>query len=187
MNVVIDIGCCTHEGDDSVSQLIADYQPSLLYGLDPLLDHAVTFKRGTTLTMLIPCAAWVDDSDVELGVGAGSPLDATVVRDKDDRGEWANTQTVRGTDIAKTVLSLKRGWMEPGDRLVMKMNAEGAEFPLLDHLIATGAIDAVDVLVISWHDERMSPEYTERRQVLEQKLSVRKITVEPWTIKAAVA
>lgn len=168
--IVVDIGCCPHEGDLSVEPLVQRFQPDDLYGFDPLLDANTDYVLAGSRVHLSRAAAWLRDGQLELAVGAPSPLDATVMREKNDRHEWQLTTTVPCFDLAEWLRSLP----EPP---VVKMNVEGAEFPLLEHLQESGA--PVARLIVAWHDGRMGGEFTARRQRIERGFPC---PLEEWTL-----
>jgi hypothetical protein len=59
---------------------------------------------------------------------------------------------------------------------LLKVNIEGGEFPLLDHLIASGLINNVIHLQVQFHD--FFPDAMARRERLRQQLTL--THVEQW-------
>ena len=47
-----------------------------------------------------------------------------------------------------------RRTVSPGDRVVVKMDIEGAEYPVLAKLVDEGTINLISVLYIEWHYDR---------------------------------
>ncbi len=171
--IVVDLGCCAHEGDQSVEPLVERFKPRVLLGFDPLLHAARSYKIDDTLVVLKAEAAWTYDGVIDLAVGYGSSLDATVVRDKHDRGEWDETTQVPCFDFVEWLR-----YQHHREAKVLKLNIEGAEFELLEHLHASLKDEWFDRIIVAWHDDRLGGGYPERRAKLEAGL---RCPVEEWT------
>lgn len=78
---------------------------------------------------------------------------------------WADGEimTVPCIDFAEYLYNL-------GEDVVIRMDIEGAEYPVLERLIMTGVIKQVKYLGIEWHASKMSGNYQERQQKIEKKL-----------------
>ena len=77
-----------------------------------------------------------------------------------DASTFVEVETI---DLAEFVLSLDR----PVD--VMKMDIEGAECPIIEHLIDTGAIRRIRQLFVETHEHRI-PELAEETQALRERV-----------------
>lgn len=161
--IVVDLGCCLHDGEGSIERLIVRHEPRLFYGFDPLLPGDDAYAVNGTTVVLSTKAAWTEHGTGKLGVGGRTLLDATVIRDKNDHGEWAKTKTVEFFDFGAWLQDL------PEDPIV-KMNIEGAEFPLLENLCDRALDNKISLLYVAWHDDRLGPAYTERRETLQERL-----------------
>jgi hypothetical protein len=94
------------------------------------------------------------------------------MRDKNTRGEWdAEVREVPCFDLAAFIRDL------PPGEIVLKLDAEGAEIPLLEHLHAAGMDERLTLLLVEWHDAVMTGDYGARRAMLEAALRCR---VEEW-------
>ncbi|TWT89256.1 FkbM family methyltransferase [Stieleria varia] len=69
----------------------------------------------------------------------------------------------------------------PADHIVVKMDIEGAEFPVLRHLIAEGVIDRIKLLFIEWHVRLLKSETQNSRRQLEQQLRQSGVRLLPWS------
>ena len=68
------------------------------------------------------------------------------------------------------------------DYVVCKMDVEGAEFDVLEHLLRTRRIVLIDVLLVEWHASRFPNPWKlrYRRFLIKMRLFFRAIVVEDW-------
>jgi hypothetical protein len=59
---------------------------------------------------------------------------------------------------------------------VVKLDVEGAEFPILERLVDEGTDALVAELLVEWHDDKM-PAYADRKAALLRSL---RCPVSPW-------
>ncbi len=78
--------------------------------------------------------------------------------------------TEQPTPIQVTTLNLSRWILEnfAEDRLILKLDIEGAEYKILEHMLKTGAIDKVDKLYIEWHNKRVGIDPSRDTELMEQ-------------------
>jgi hypothetical protein len=137
MTIVIDIGCAAHGGDVSIPHLIEDYAPSVIYGFDPAVGFYNEYTEGDTLIVERPEAAWTRDGTVGFIVaGLGGHVDPQ------------GTET-SCFDLAEFI-HLK--WT-PKAEIILKMDAEGAEYTVLPWLVKQNADRKLKLAVIEWHCE----------------------------------
>jgi Methyltransferase FkbM domain len=137
----------------AIGPLLERFKPDLFYGFDP---HPATELRmgvgsdGKFLTSILIArkAAWVYDGVVPF-VPAG--LRSRI----DEEGE-----SVVCFDLARFLLEL------PEDEIIVKMDIEGAEKLVLEHLIATGADRRISLLLVEWHDHRDFVETFDRADLI---------------------
>lgn len=139
--VVVDIGCATWGGDQSLQPLLDEYAPDRLYGFDPALDSLPVLVHTTASvpeahqeTVLLSAeAAWLWDGHVRFEVA--------------DLGGAVNPRglEVRCFDLARFLAKFER------DHLIVKLDCEGAEYQLLPALRATDADLSIDLLLVEWH------------------------------------
>ena len=65
------------------------------------------------------------------------------------------------------------------DYIVLKMNIEGAEYDVLDSMLKVGSIEYVNLLVVSFHDHKLTGKYDTAG--LEQRIKERGIELQRWT------
>jgi hypothetical protein len=135
--IVIDVGCMTYGGDNSVDYLLAEYHPRELFGFDPALDaDSDTVTDWGCPVELRKAAAWTYDGTIGFNVrGLGGHVDP------DSRAVFA------AVDLARFIHDLTY------DKIILKMDAEGAEYTVLPHLIEQGADLKLELALIEWHCE----------------------------------
>jgi hypothetical protein len=133
--IVIDLGCAPHHVP-SVEHLVERFHPEVLYGFDPLLSRASTRHVDGTHCVLSRSAAWTHDGHVAVhDAGWG-----TRVAD-DPEG------TAPCIDIAAFIAGLL-----PAE-IVLKLDVEGSEYPILERLKAEGLDRSLQLVLIEWHGE----------------------------------
>ena len=172
MTVVVDVGCnfySSHPNDESVQTLQKRFRPDHLYGFDPLAEP----RNERDLTIEAK-AAWVFDGHLHLGTGAGG-LSATVMTEKASHGEWNTERRVPCFDFPRWLKVLRHGW---GDgELVVKLDVEGAEVPILEALVRAGSDRLVTLLLVEWHGHLFDEAWREREELLRGSLAC---PVETW-------
>lgn len=133
--VVLDIGCAKYGGDESIPYLIEEFEPDYLFGFDPALEQSIgAYLLGATTVVTQRAAAWLFDGGVGFVVaGLGGHVD--------ESGE-----DFPCFDLARTILSFPDDW-----EIVLKMDAEGAEYALIPHLYSTDADLRLKLACIEWH------------------------------------
>jgi len=176
--IVIDVGCGRYGGDYSIERLIEEYQPTRLYGFDPSMEgaRAAAFwlpagaapareygfivrgdgDRRDTLVTISVTAAWTHDGEVRF---MEDGLNGQV-------GDAEHWPLVPCFDLAHFIDEL------PNEELVLKLDAEGAEYELLEHLIERSADARLALVLVEWHGGDAV-----RRRMIEEALTC---PVEEW-------
>lgn len=149
-DVVIDLGCARYAhvggGLDSTAILSERFRPTRLYGFDPLSDGDETAEEDTELSTS-PTAAWIWDGNVnfsEDGVASSIHLEGRSVLPADMHHKPRQAHEIPCFDLAAWLRLLN-------EKVILKMDVEGAEYLLLTWLLATDAIGYVDLLLVEWH------------------------------------
>lgn len=121
------------------------------------IHHAGVMDRRCSLSLSTP-KAHDNYDDVEMTVAA-----SFVVRE-----DHVETVEVECVDLAEFIQSL-------GRIALLKMDIEGAEISVLNHLLDTGVIDRVGVAVVETH-ERLSPELAVATGNLRQRIAANGLT-----------
>jgi len=137
VTVVVDVGCHAHpehqgQSQDSVTLLVERFRPTRLIGFDPQLPGLIATRIHSTRVMLYPVAAWTHDGEVDYDPSPATPLSASV-----------------GVGLATVACVNLAAWI-PNDT-VLKIDAQGSEYPLLEHLLDADAMERVTRLLVEWH------------------------------------
>ena len=147
--IAIDLGCAEHGAADSIGYLVERFHPVLLFGFDPLLDQDEVRLVGPTRCVISRKAAWTYDGTLQLH------RDGTASR------VWeAPNGDTPCFDLATFIHDL------PPDDLVLKLDVEHAEYPLLRHLRKKEMDDRLSLVLVEWH----SPERVKLRCPMEEWL-----------------
>jgi FkbM family methyltransferase len=172
--IVVDLGCFPHRDEISIEPLLERFRPEVLYGFDPwpALVEGET-RVGDTRVVLRRAAAWIEEGEVEFArVGGLRGWDSTVMRAKNEKGEWSGA----GKIIRVPCFDFSAWLRELAKPAVVKLDVEGAEFPILEKLVEDGTDELVATLLVEWHDDKM-PDHAERRAALVEAL---RCPVVPW-------
>ena len=140
MTVVVDLGCAVQQGEESLVALTERFHPDTVYGFDPLLS-ADRYSLNGSAVIVSSLAAWIADGTVRMS--RGNHIDATALPQS---ARW-NERTAREVPC----FDFSR-WLERHGPAIVKMDIEGAEFPVLERMIQAGTDRLVELLLIEWHD-----------------------------------
>ena len=134
--IVVDVGCHPQGAEESVHNLCRRFQPSILFGFDPYpaLEEGVEWV-GSTLVVRRRLAAWINLGMVPFKV------DGIASRVTNDEGD----SHVRCFDLSEFLMTLPTP-------IILKLDAEGSEFPILHHLAARGGDERLDLVLVEWHE-----------------------------------
>lgn len=138
--IVVDIGCSNREGEESVRPLIERFKPDLFFGFDPDPNGQewTVFSESGCKIVFSRKAAWVRDGEIGFRESGAGGIRSFV-------GEGSGMKTVPCFDLAAFVA-------EQPEPVVLKLDCEGAEYALIPHLIETGSISNVRLLLVEFHD-----------------------------------
>ncbi|WP_411574217.1 FkbM family methyltransferase [Streptomyces fradiae] len=123
---------------------------SLLPSIHANVDQA----RHAGLAEVSSSAVWTADGTVDLFLGHHES--STVMPGKqvppvyDQQIDYSMPIPVPAVDFSAWL----RRTVTPADHVVVKMDIEGAEYPVLAKLLAEGTVDLISVLYIEWHHDR---------------------------------
>lgn len=102
---------------------------------------------------VIPKAAWISDDEIDVAIDTSvQDWGSSIMHGK---AVWKTGQIIKSpaVDFSKWIAQFS------GDYVVMKMDVEGAEFPILERMLSDGTIDVVARAYVEFHPNKV-PEYT---------------------------
>ncbi|MFL6233066.1 MAG: FkbM family methyltransferase [Thermoanaerobaculia bacterium] len=127
-------------------------------------------------------AVWVHDGTLDFYLATewgpnyrgGSTLLAGHVKNA-AKVDYAHPMTVKCIDFSRWI----RRNFSPRDHLVVKMDIEGAEYPVLEKMMAEGTIDYIAELIVEFHWQMNENLSQERHDALRKALD-RRVLVSEW-------
>lgn len=154
------IDCGAYTGD--TCNLFMEHPEAFGVEGDPARYEVYAFEPGEQNwdfhfpVTLIKKAVWVEECQVNFTGGVSNQA-ATVVVPPEVRAG----QAVEGLDFAAW---LRR--FEGYEEVIVKMDIEGAEYPVLERLLETGAIEIITRLFVEFHPNRFSDGVQRRNNLL---------------------
>lgn len=103
-------------------------------------------------------AAWTEDGQAEFAVDPSpdSPMGSTLMPEKASHWNIGEKITVETIDFSK--------WLEQfrGDHVILKVDIEGSEYPVLTKMVEDGTDDIAHLTMVEWHEHKM-PNYKSNR------------------------
>lgn len=130
------------------------------YGFECLPANLEALRRQPLPFTLIPQAAWTHDGAVRFH--PGNPDGSSVYGNKITGRVRADVFIeVPCLDFAEFLRPL----IDAGDEIQIKMNIEGAEYPLIEHLQAAGLIPGVARWYMAWHAHKIGMAKKEHERI----------------------
>jgi len=158
--IYVDLGA--NEGN-TVAEFLRRHPRWRVYAFEPTprlaADLRTRFRQNPNVN-IIEAAASNADGSATFYPGIDSNQSSTLVTGKADIPSWrvnySAGYSVRTVDFAAWLDRHTAG----NDRLIVKMDIEGSEYPVLDRLLQTGVIDRIQELRVEWHKDRFpAPEH----------------------------
>lgn len=167
----IDIGC--YDGDTveqfiNWGQLIGDISDSTVYAFDPI-NYVDAWKdihdrhiKHVKNIVFDRRAAWIEDTTLEF---SPARMGSTVMKEKNTWNS-ANTVQVPAFDFST--------WLQNvNEDIYIKLDCEGAEYPILEKMIQDGTDKKVKLMFIEWHAEKMGQFWKNKEEWVKQNLNCR--------------
>lgn len=133
----------------------------IAYGFEPNPAMEKKWKRHVKEdTIISKEAAWIEDGTIDLSVQ--TPYYKTSVMKEKLGYDKGKHITVPCFDFSK--------WIEQfrGDFVILKMDCEGAELPILTKMITDGTDDIPTFTFVEWHDGKMPTYESNKHDILKQ-------------------
>jgi len=149
---------------------------------------AVTFEPNPAMwryfegipTKLIKKAAYTYDGSIPFRIDAIDGTGSSLVPSKkvDNKGLMTNEESplidAPCIDLSAFVAEKAANY----DKIVLKLDVEGAEYDILEKMLAEGTLSLVDQLYCEFHHEKMDIDLSRHRDILERARAITR--VEPW-------
>ena len=178
MKYFVDLGAYKGQGIKEFynKQLVENTDDYAIYCFEPqnFDEEWKKIKKEYKNVCLMKYAAWLFDGKVKFSVAKNNTFyKSGVMKEKIDYGEGKKIM-VPCIDFSRFVCQFKK------DYLIVKMDIEGAEFPILEKMIKDNTIQYVDKLFVEWHDTKMIPPMTDRKYKILEKIKELKIDYKDW-------
>lgn len=180
MNVFVDLGC--YDGD-TVEEFrnwskiaFPDKKDWKIYAFDPNPKFKDDWEnKKDANTVFEQKAAWIENGTIEVAIDdANEPVGTTVMPGKKKIWDHNEKITVECFDFAK--------WIETFDKdfVVVKMDIEGAEFPVLERMIDLGTARIPSHLLVEFHPNKVEEYTTDDKNALIRRLENNGTNVLEW-------
>ena len=163
-SVVLDVGAFTGEWSRQIS---LRYQPTI-YAFEPNPNSFQALQgKVVEFPQLLPQPCGLGGCSEAANISLRGLGSSTYHNQRVDRGaDW----------VAVKIVAVDEAWpsLELGRVDLMKINIEGAEFPLLEKMIGAGLIDQVDCFMIQFHEWHPGA-YRRRRRIRRELARTHKL------------
>lgn len=180
MNVFIDLGCYS---GDTVEEFknwrrlsFPDKQDWVIHAFDPNTKWNKKWqKMKDGKTHFHNKAAWIEDAELDFALDSSdTPLGSTLMPGK--KKTWDNNDkvTVNAFDFSEWLKQFK------DDYVVVKMDIEGAEFPILEKMLKDGTITIPAYLLVEFHPNKVIEYTTTDKLELVEKIKSLGVNILEW-------
>lgn len=181
--VFIDLGA--YDGDTikeffNWGQIINNPHEFEIYAFEPnpnLEKQMLRIQKQTKNLTFKPWAAWTFDGLVEMAAdGTDTPMGSTLMPGKQAIWDSHPHVTVKAFDFSK--------WLNQKftveDFVIIKMDIEGAEFPVLKKMVKDGTIRIPNLLFVEFHQNKVKEYTTQYKNAFVQELVDAGVNIRLW-------
>lgn len=174
--IYIDLGA--YDGDTVIEFLerkdAAEFE---IYAFEPNPDmfrKLVKFDKGNVY--ISDEAAWIKEEKRELAVDvtSDSPMGSSLMSGKREIWQTMPHIQVQCFDFSEWIKQFA------GQYVIVKMDVEGAEFPILEKMIEDGTITIPNELRVEFHQGKVEPYTTEYKDNLVERIQSLGVELEEW-------
>lgn len=169
--------CGAYNGDTveqfiNWGQFLGDISDARIYGFEPNPNfkdewqdiHDRHIKHVKEINFQ-PSAAWTDDKGLEFSLWRESDIGSTVMPDK--RNWFA------GKIIGVPSFDFSAWLKQFDEKIYVKFDIEGAEYPILEKMIFDGTDELCELLMIEWHADKMGEKWKQKEEWIKENLKCR--------------
>ena len=171
--IFVDLGAYNGDTVDqfvSWGQLLGDISNAKVYAFEPNPNYQAQWDdvrmrhiKHVQDIQFINEAAWVDDGGLEFSLWHESPIGSTVMPAK--RNWYAGEIVgIKSFDFSAWLKQFK------GEDIYIKLDVEGAEYPILKKMINDGTDKLCKLLMIEWHADKMGQKFKDDQKFIEDNL-----------------
>jgi FkbM family methyltransferase len=181
VRILIDCGAHTADSLPALVRLFGPFDRIVAFEANPAYAPHFDRARESWPVELVQAAVWVEDGSIRFFLGEEGP-ESSVIFEKTTGGfRQENALDVPSVDFSAWL----RREVGPADEVILKMDIEGAEFAVLDKMIAEGTSRRVKLLLIEWHADRLPTGHMKlRRKWIELRLWLQGVRVVRWSRKS---
>ncbi len=181
--VYIDLGCHNGQSINDFFNWYSLVDPKAkeyeVYGFEPN-DSFSKYWGDISLAhpnvAFLQQAAWSSDCKLNFSqLDQEKDISSTVMAEKRDY-DPEKIREVEAIDFSKFLSKFT-----DYDKVIVKMDIEGAEFPVLEKLISDGTVGIIDLLLLEWHAHKMKPNFGDRKANIIAQLSAAGVEVRNWS------
>jgi len=121
-------------------------------------------------------AVWDKDGEIDFYI-AGEDAGSTAVQGKlTAHIDYDNPVKVKAIDLSQWI---KKNF-DKDDHIVLKLNVEGAEYPILYKMIADGTLSMVDILYVSFHSKKITKYTSNDDERIKEEIKKAGVQEEYW-------
>jgi FkbM family methyltransferase len=179
MRILIDCGANTGDSLPALHRVFGPFDK--VFAFEPNAQCVNTFDKGDAAPVeLMQAAVWVREGTIKLYLGAHPSESSLLLEKKTGNLDPGNFIDVPAVDFSRWL----QAHVVPADYVVVKMDIEGAEFPVLEKMLAEDSIKLVDLLLPEWHADRLAVRNIRlRRKWIELRLRWKGVKVLRWSKK----
>jgi FkbM family methyltransferase len=163
-NVFIDLGFNKGQSVDFFYKLIPDCIDYEIHAFEPDPSNFSAFEKFNNVNFYKK-AAWTTDGTVKFYLGSNS-FASTINSSKITNIKQDRYIDVECLDISKFIVSN----FKKDDYIILKIDIEGAEYDLLNHMLSTNCLEYIDDLFVEFHLNKITNVTSQQHNELIDKL-----------------
>lgn len=180
MNIFIDCGAYNGDSIEGFKNWgkisYPDKDNWQLYAFEPNPNFKEYWQNQTHENLTYSdMAVWIEDTELDFAVDQSkTPLGSTLMKTKKNVWDISPKHKVQAFDFSNWLKQFK------DDFVVVKMDIEGAEFKVLNKMMADGTDKIPYVLLVEFHPNKVREYTTTDKNNIIRKLQKRGVNIKEW-------